>query len=140
MSFNVNAGTDSAAANFISQLNLASPIKLGEEIEVKLVIDPDFEHRGKMADLILVLEHWPTTVIKDRMTFYRDVEGQWQIFTGEGLPPETRTYEKLPTHIEETISLGVLELRGEYRWYAAYRVLMDGMVVSSTEPLVFVVE
>jgi hypothetical protein len=35
--------------------------------------------------------------------------------------------------------LGVLELRGEYRWYAAY-VLNDGTVVSSSEPLVFVVE
>ena len=137
MSFNVQAGTNNAK-KFSSELNPASPISLGEEVKVNMLITPESGHVGQKADLILVLEYWPT--IEDRMTFYRDVEGNWQIWTkAEELPPATRTYAELPTKIEETISLGVLELRGEYRWYAAY-VLTDGTVVSRSEPLVFVVE
>ncbi len=62
-----------------------------------------------------------------------------EVTATDKLPPATRTYKELPAKIEETISLGVLEQRGEYRWYAAY-VLTDGTVVSSSEPLVFVVE
>ena len=138
MDFNVQAGTNNAT-NFISELNLATPIKLGEELEVNLIIYPNSAHIGKQADLILVLEYWPTAAIEDRISFYRDVNGKWQIWTGEALPPKTRTYEELPALIKETISLGVLELRGKYRWYAAY-VLTDGTVVSSSEPLVFVIE
>ncbi len=144
MSFTVQTGSSAQRAtpsnNFSSELNLTSPIKLGEEVEVNLLISPESEHVGKPADLILVLEYWPTKSIKDRMSFYRDVEGKWQVWTkAEELPPATRTYKELPAKIEETISLGVLELKGEYRWYAAY-VLTDGTVVSRSEPLVFVVE
>jgi hypothetical protein len=136
MNFNLNAGTNNAE-NFISEL--AKPIKLGEEIEINLIISPDSAHVGKKADLMLVLEYWPTAKIEDRMSFYRDVEGNWQIWIGEALPPKTQTYKELPAMIKETISLGILEMKGEYRWYAAY-VLTDGTVVSSSEPLVFVVE
>jgi hypothetical protein len=138
MNFNVQAGTNNVE-RFSSELNLAEPIKLGEELEVKLIITPESVHVGQKADLILVLEYWPTAKIADRMSFYRDTEGNWQIWTdADKLPPATHTYKELPAKIAETISLGVLELRGEYRWYAAY-VLSDGTVVSS-EPLVFVVE
>ena len=140
MDFKIQAGTNNAT-NFISKLNLTTPIKLGKELEVNLIISPNSAHIGKQADLILVLEYWPTTAAKkDRMIFYRDVDGKWQIWTEKGLPPETRTYKELPALIKETISLGVLQMRGKYSWYATY-VLTDGTVVSSSsEPLVFVIE
>jgi hypothetical protein len=89
MDFNLNAGS---AENFISELNPDSPIKLGEEVEVNLIISPESAHIGKKANLILVLEYWPTT--EDKMSFYRDVEGNWQIWTvAKKLPPATRTYK-----------------------------------------------
>jgi hypothetical protein len=136
MSFNVQAGTTNKAENFTSELNLAEPIKLGKELEVKLIISPESAHVGKQADLILVLEYWRNT--EDKMTFYRDVEGNWQIWTAtEKLPPATRTYKKLPTKIAETT--GSFGTAGRISLVCGL-CTTDGNVVSRSEALVFVVE